>query len=245
MEDLGRLTMELAAEAHEGAPPAQFRARVLQALEQITHGDTGVFSSFEPGEWPFDSINLDAAGRKGVEHCELVHDQYQSDLQKGFVVALRQGGFISTDVYTLDDHMELPLFREICKPQGITCELMLIPSWRNRPLGRIRMSRYGRTGNFTGRHLEHALRLLPVVGLGMFATTTQADRRTNRLDGLSARESEIARYVMRNLTTGEIARLLGTSPLTVRNQLCRIFEKTGASGRTELAVWMAMHSSGL
>jgi DNA-binding NarL/FixJ family response regulator len=56
---------------------------------------------------------------------------------------------------------------------------------------------------------------------------------------LTRREREVARLVGRGLQNREIASALGTSPNTVRKQIIRIFEKVGATGRTELAVWVA------
>jgi DNA-binding CsgD family transcriptional regulator len=48
--------------------------------------------------------------------------------------------------------------------------------------------------------------------------------------------------VARGLTTPHIALILGTSPLTVRNQLCRVFDKTRVASRAELATWVAQRS---
>ena len=51
---------------------------------------------------------------------------------------------------------------------------------------------------------------------------------------LSPRERQIFECLVRGFRNEEIARELGTSPATVRNQLVRLFRKTGVSTRSEL-----------
>jgi DNA-binding CsgD family transcriptional regulator len=50
---------------------------------------------------------------------------------------------------------------------------------------------------------------------------------------LSRREAQIAAHVERGLTTTQIALIVGTSPLTVRNRIGHIFDKTGVASRAE------------
>jgi len=51
---------------------------------------------------------------------------------------------------------------------------------------------------------------------------------------LSARERQVIEYLAAGMTNREIAQVLHLSPHTVKNYLCRIFDKIGASSRTEL-----------
>jgi DNA-binding CsgD family transcriptional regulator len=53
--------------------------------------------------------------------------------------------------------------------------------------------------------------------------------------GLTSREEEVARLVLRGATTAQMARLLAISPHTVGDHLKAIFDKTGARTRGELA----------
>jgi DNA-binding CsgD family transcriptional regulator len=53
--------------------------------------------------------------------------------------------------------------------------------------------------------------------------------------GLTARESQIVRYVMRAFSTEDVADALGISPYTVQDHLKSIFDKMGLSSRRELA----------
>jgi DNA-binding CsgD family transcriptional regulator len=84
---------------------------------------------------------------------------------------------------------------------------------------------------FQRRELELVRLCLPVIGLG--------DRRASEVQEalgarLTPREQEIFDFVSRGYNNREIAAVLGTSPFTVRNQLCRLFRKVGVSGRSEL-----------
>ena len=51
---------------------------------------------------------------------------------------------------------------------------------------------------------------------------------------LSPRERQIFEYLIRGFRNDDIARALGTSPATVRNQLVRLYRKTGVATRSEL-----------
>lgn len=53
--------------------------------------------------------------------------------------------------------------------------------------------------------------------------------------GLTSREVEVARLVARGATNREVASALGIAGATVKRHLERIYERTGAHGRTELA----------
>jgi DNA-binding NarL/FixJ family response regulator len=57
---------------------------------------------------------------------------------------------------------------------------------------------------------------------------------------LSSREREVIQYVASGMTNREIAEALGLSRHTVKNYLFRIFDKVGASSRTEL-IYLTMN----
>jgi DNA-binding NarL/FixJ family response regulator len=75
--------------------------------------------------------------------------------------------------------------------------------------------------------LEHALETL--------ASSPRVRARNQKgIELLSARERQVIEYVAAGMTNREIAKALDLSPHTVKNYLCKIFDKMGASSRTEL-----------
>lgn len=59
-------------------------------------------------------------------------------------------------------------------------------------------------------------------------------RRRSVVDALSPRERTVARYLAQGLSYKEVARVLGTSPQTVRNQIQAIHTKLGVRNTAEL-----------
>ncbi len=84
---------------------------------------------------------------------------------------------------------------------------------------------------FRGPELELLRLALPVLTLADAQAADLADSLGARL---SPREEEIFSYLQRGYSNRQIALVLGTSPLTVRNQLARLFRKVGVSSRSEL-----------
>ena len=63
------------------------------------------------------------------------------------------------------------------------------------------------------------------------------------LSGLSGREREVAELFASGMTNKQVARELGTSPSTVRNQLVRIYEKLGISNKAALTLKVSQDRS--
>ena len=61
----------------------------------------------------------------------------------------------------------------------------------------------------------------------------QPNEKAMRYLGISARESRVLELLAEGHSNKEIARLLGISPNTVKTHVARLFEKLGASRRTE------------
>jgi len=91
-----------------------------------------------------------------------------------------------------------------------------------------------------GREVERGFRQpeLELLGLALPVLTLADAQAADLADSLGAqlspREEEIFSYLQRGYSNRQIALVLGTSPLTVRNQLARLFRKVGVSSRAEL-----------
>jgi len=88
-----------------------------------------------------------------------------------------------------------------------------------------------RTRPFSTAELRLLDQLQPVLQLGDERQVEVAETIGARL---SPRERQIFEYLVRGYRNEDIARALGTSPATVRNQLVRLYRKTGVSTRSEL-----------
>jgi DNA-binding CsgD family transcriptional regulator len=235
------VAIELAARAHAAGDSPQFRREALAVLGRLVPFDTAVFSEADHPD-PISTIDVDRAARAVIDHCERNQARYGPDLKKAFGVAARQGGFLDHEVYSTGERRNLPLYCDVVRPQGVRFTLALLAQWRGRPLGLIRLERHGRQP-FSRRALEQTAALAPLIGMALATLRHPGPAPAPLpLPRLTDREAEVARHVARGLTTPHIALILGTSPLTVRNQLCRVFDKTRVASRAELATWVAQRS---
>jgi DNA-binding CsgD family transcriptional regulator len=233
-----KVVAELASRAKDAPDVPAFRREVLDAYRTLVPFDTAVFSEPIRHE-STTTIDVDSNALQIIQHCERNFHRYEPDLRGPLELARKVGGFVDHEVYSSRDRRELRLYREIVGPQRVRSSVVLTPCWRGSTVGIIRLERHGGT-RFSQGDLELATTLLPVIQLAMVALRAiEGSARCEHLPRLSIREAEIAGHVARGLTTSQIALILGTSPLTVRNQIGRIFDKTRVASRAELAAWVA------
>jgi DNA-binding CsgD family transcriptional regulator len=72
------------------------------------------------------------------------------------------------------------------------------------------------------------------VGDGKYVLLSFA-RSSSVADNLTPAERQVALAALAGLSTADIARMRGSSPRTVANQLATLFRKLGVSSRAELA----------
>jgi DNA-binding CsgD family transcriptional regulator len=231
------LAVELALRARDAPDAPAFRREVLDVYRGLIPYDTAVFT--EPvRSAPITTVDVDSAAFQLITHCERNFARYEPDLRRPLEVARRVGGFVDHEVYSSRDRRELPIYCEMVKPQRVRSILLLLPAWKGNVLGMIRLERHG-ARPFSHEDVDAATALLPVVEVGVAALrSTLSPVAEEAMPELSRREAQIAGHVERGLTTFQIALILGTSPLTVRNQIGRIFDKTGVASRAELAAWV-------
>lgn len=130
-------------------------------------------------------------------------------------------------------------YRILAAPSGGGPSLCAYLRLRKKVIGTLVLGR-GRRSSFREREIHRIEVLLPAVALALASYSFRPRAAgASEMEGLAPREREIAEYLCLGYTNPEIARALGTSPNTVRNQLARIFEKVGASTRAELAAMLA------
>ena len=240
MERPARIMTELALRAREARHQDEYRAACLACLRALVDFDSAVFS--EVGNpVPLATLHVPAAHLAWIERCERGWRRYREDLRRALAVCEQEGAFIDTELYSAAERSRSRVYAEVILPQEIRSMLTLMPRWRGEALGVLRLQRHGGRP-FARADQEAAQQVLPVLELGLVASASRhrpaSSNEPPELE-LTSRESEIAELICRGLTTPEIAELLGTSKLTVRNQLSRIFRKANVSNRTELAALRA------
>jgi DNA-binding CsgD family transcriptional regulator len=235
---VGDAAVELAVRARESGAASSFRHAVLAVCGRLLPCDTAVFS----GEgWPDGPVTAGVGDRELalIRHCEEQARRYLPDWRKGVEAAVREGGFVDHEIFSAQERRELPLYCDVIRPQGVRSTVLLRASDQGRTLGMVRLERHSGPP-FGRRDLQRGRALLPTIELALMALGTAAPARAPlALPRLTEREAEVAHHVARGLTTPHIALILGTSPLTVRNQICRVFDKARVSSRAELAAWVA------
>jgi DNA-binding CsgD family transcriptional regulator len=157
---------------------------------------------------------------------------YRRELQPLNLTAQREGVATDNDVLG-PGRLRLDYYRDIVQPQRGTSSLLAHLSIGGRTVGALLLGRAG--GMFKTADLSRVRQWLAPLSLGAAAmawhTSPMRDQRTPRV---SPREDEVLRLVQLGYTNPEIARALGTSPNTVRNQVSSLLHKIDATTRAEL-----------
>ncbi len=236
-ENWERCGLDLVQHAREARDSAEFRGYALDAMRALIPCDRAIFSELT-SERPLVTYAVDDASLGLIQTCEQNFEHYAREVETATTAAYRSGGVLDHDVFSASERSRSAFYAEIVQPQQIDSMLVLMPKWRGSALGWIRLERVRGRG-FLHEELALALRLLPAAEVSLSALRAEWLGQSVELPRLTARETEIAMHVARGLSTPQIGLLLGTSKLTVRNQLGRIFEKLGVGSRAELASFVA------
>lgn len=249
----GSIISDIVSDAQACADSNELRRRVLARLGGPFAFDSAIVLPVRPDIGQPASVGKE---RKVISQFLAQRERYELDTQKGWQAARASGGaFIDTEVYSLQERLNLPFFAEIIRPQGITSQLVAHITFQQRKTCIIHLCRHGRSRPFRSRDLERLLPILPAIAVshaafdGAAATRAKPPAPSDQppaevgafrdlFQSLSPREREIARYVAYGYRNRDIALAVGSSPHTVRNHLYQVFAKLGTTGRTELAVWM-------
>jgi two-component system, NarL family, response regulator DegU len=195
--------------------------------ELLTSAFTRVRSSFEFTTVVGSSQDAIAKLKSHAPHVALICAELQDGVQAGFKV-----------------------LQSLRTSQRHPAVIMLLPSPDSSSV--VNAFRDGARGVFYRSHSLKALsKCIRIVHQGqiwvgnediehiMRALATFTSLRFNDAKGqpmLTSREDDVVRLVAEGLKNREIAKKLGVAEHTVRNYLCRIFEKLGVSTRVELVL---------
>jgi DNA-binding CsgD family transcriptional regulator len=239
-----KLDQALVEELDVCSTAGEFHVAAMKNMRARIGFDCGVFVPLWPGVRLPTPLDKPAAYRANFKPYLARPGHYDASHEKGRAAALRAGGgYIDTEVYTRRERSRLPFFVDMIRPQGICSQLVLYARFRQRTWASIMLQRCDTRSLFRPEHLRQLTHLVPLLTLAQssFAAGRRdfdSDSLRGRFETLSPRERDIAIGVAQAMRTREIAAHLGISELSVRNRLSNIFDKVGASSRTELAVWM-------
>lgn len=137
-----------------------------------------------------------------------------------------------------------------CEPllagSGAGFVLSLALREQNRIVGALSLVRDAGHGDFDERDRGLALALLPLLEMAYHgviargAATVPLCAGNDPLHALTPREREVAALASAGHSNKSIARMLATSPWTIKNQMRAVLQKAGVRNRTELsALWNA------
>lgn len=221
--EVGRILLDAAKTATDFAT---WQSVVFEAMEEV--GYDVAFVKVMPPVGGFASRGFEPAL---LDRARGRWQQYQRELLPLTVASRREG--VATDHDVLGpQRRRLAYYRDIVQPQRGTSSLYAHLSVGGRAVGALLLGRAG--GLFKAPDIARVRQWLPALSLGAAAMAwhaTPSDRLTSKV---SPREAEVLRLVQLGYTNPEIARALGTSPNTVRNQMSSLLQKLGATTRAEL-----------
>lgn len=237
----GRLNLEALVQDAQGCrSPSELHEVLMKAVGGQVGFDTAIFVPL----WPRPALPTAIDKPDHLKYFQLFvanRDHYAPSLRKATACSATLHAYIDTEIYTAAERERLPFFADIIRPQRIGSQLVLYPRVFGRPVASVHLERYGRS-RFRPKDIERVGRLIPLIGMAQAAFAACAPKGDEslkrRLERLAPRERQIAALVAQGLRNRDIASQLGLSSNSVRNRLAQIFDKLGASSRTELAVWL-------
>ena len=207
---------------------AAWQSVVFEAMEEV--GYDVAFVKVLPPVCGFASRGFD---RALLDRAQTRWPHYQRELLPLTLASQRQGVATDNDVLG-PGRRRLDYYRDIVQPQRGTSSLLAHLSIGDRTVGTLLLGRTG--GTFQATDLARVRHWLGPLSLGAAAMAWHAlpSREDRHMPQVSPREGEVLRLVQLGYTNPEIARALGTSPNTVRNQVSSLLQKIDATTRAEL-----------
>lgn len=216
-----------------------FQRRVLDLLDRsIGHVGAFFFGLAAPAVQATPASGLVVTGGGSDYASRLLRDmpRYGREIEPVKLHALRHGG-VAVDTEVLGARARTArYYRDLVRPVGGGHSLLCFLRLRGRPCGVVMVGRE-RHLPFTARDVARVRAIGPAVALGLVSFARESSGSCEAWAttlGLTPREKDISSYLALGFRNGEIARALGTSSNTVRNQLAALFRKVEVSSRAEL-----------
>jgi DNA-binding CsgD family transcriptional regulator len=222
-DGVGRILLDAARTAHDFTT---WQGAVFEAMEEV--GYDVAFVKVVPPVGGFASRGFEPAL---LDRARTRWPGYRRELLPLTLASQREG--VATDNDVLGPaRRRLAYYRDIVQPQRGTSSLYAHLSVGGRTVGGLLLGRAG--GLFKAPDLARVRQWLEPLSLGAAAMAWHALPSEGVALRVSPREGEVLRLMQLGYTNPEIARALGTSPNTVRNQVSSLLQKLGATTRTEL-----------
>jgi DNA-binding CsgD family transcriptional regulator len=223
---------------------AEYERGRLESLERAIGFDALYVGAAAPDD-ARQEPSVSGVSQRYVAHCEANADRYWTDRLTLNAAAARAGGAVCDQAaFSSQTRDRMPFYREVISGLGIRAIALSVLKLQGKVVGCLYLGRTSRGARF-GRELEQLERALPVLALGerLYDLPLPAALPASAFSpALTGRERQVLWHVTRGATNAQIAARLGSSPLTVKNQVSAILAKAGVENRTEL-VYLATRTS--
>jgi DNA-binding CsgD family transcriptional regulator len=227
----------LVAEMARSIPSRRrFRAEIMSLLERCIGFSDCMFHDMDPNIPVERGIFMtDVPLPLIAETISRWARLYSPELAPLWAVAARRGGVVvDTDVLGPTRRSRLRFYGEMVSQMGIDHFMWCHLHMHGEVVGSIALARRG--AGFVEREGDTLRGLFSVLAIAEACYRATARPLAEAVhERLTPREREIVDLVVRGLTNGEAATVLGLSLHTVRNHLNTIFRKLEVASRAELA----------
>jgi DNA-binding CsgD family transcriptional regulator len=208
--------------------------RLLAALRDHFESDVGMLHVRDSypltGGGPIASLGFDGERMRKLTSRWAT---YNMELEPLRLHAAKHGNVVSErDVFTQSALAKKAFHRELVLPERGTESVVAYLPWRGRTTAAVMLG--SRRQRFSSASRAALARLVPALALVAAATPPRRQPHSSPAR-LTRREQEVLAYVEAGLSNAQIARCLGTSTNTVRNQVSSILEKFELESRVQLA----------
>jgi DNA-binding CsgD family transcriptional regulator len=230
------------------ATRAEYEQARLETLERAIGFDALYVGAAAPDDLRQEP-SVSGVSKRYVATCEANADRYWSDRLTLNAAAARAGGAVCDQAaFSSQTRDRMPFYREVISGLGIRAIALSVLKLRGQVVGCLYLGRTSRGARFGGE-LEPLERALPALALGErlydlppSLSLPAASSQAGFSPALTGRERQVLWHVTRGATNAQIAARLGSSPLTVKNQVSAILAKAGVENRTEL-VYLATRTN--